>query len=81
MRFDAAYAVLFKCSRKRIADYPNLSSWLRDVYQMEVGPPGTMQVRAPGGQALTCSLRLLDQVLLKFWADQGHGEFLLVPGS
>jgi len=34
MRFDCAYVVLFKCSRKRIMDYPNISAWLKDVYQL-----------------------------------------------
>lgn len=29
VRFDAAYFGLFKCNRKRIADYPNLSAHLR----------------------------------------------------
>lgn len=32
-RFDLAYHGLFKCNRKRIADYPNLSNYLRDLYQ------------------------------------------------
>ena len=29
MRFDAAYFGLFKCNRKRIADYPALSAYLK----------------------------------------------------
>jgi glutathionyl-hydroquinone reductase len=28
VRFDAAYHGLFKCNRRRIADYPNLSAYL-----------------------------------------------------
>ena len=43
VRFDAMYATLFKCSRKRIQDYPNLQGWLRDVYQFQTNPDG-MQV-------------------------------------
>jgi len=43
MRFDSSYAVLFKCSRKRIADYPNLSKWMRDVLQLPC-PPGGLKV-------------------------------------
>eukprot|EP01024_Parvocaulis_polyphysoides_P038110 TRINITY_DN3411_c0_g1_i3.p1 TRINITY_DN3411_c0_g1~~TRINITY_DN3411_c0_g1_i3.p1 ORF type:complete len:404 (+),score=20.19 TRINITY_DN3411_c0_g1_i3:193-1404(+) len=35
-RFDSAYSVLFKCSRKRIQDYPNLSRWFGDVYNLNV---------------------------------------------
>lgn len=33
VRFDPVYVVHFKCDRKRIADYPALSSYLRDIYQ------------------------------------------------
>ncbi len=43
VRFDAAYATLFKCCRRRIADYPNLSAWLRDVYQLDVGAASPVQ--------------------------------------
>lgn len=33
VRFDVAYYVLFKCNLRRIADYPNMSNYLRDLYQ------------------------------------------------
>ncbi len=33
IRFDAVYVGHFKCNRQRIADYPNLSHYLRDLYQ------------------------------------------------
>lgn len=33
IRFDAAYVGHFKCNLRRIADYPNLSGYLRDLYQ------------------------------------------------
>ena len=33
IRFDAVYVSHFKCDHKRIADYPALSGYLRDVYQ------------------------------------------------
>ena len=33
VRFDAVYATHFKCNIRRIADYPNLSGYLRDLYQ------------------------------------------------
>jgi len=33
VRFDAVYYGHFKCNLRRIADYPNLSNWLREVYQ------------------------------------------------
>ncbi|WP_062380785.1 glutathione S-transferase family protein [Pseudomonas abietaniphila] len=33
IRFDAVYHGHFKCNLRRIADYPNLSNWLREMYQ------------------------------------------------
>lgn len=33
VRFDAVYVGHFKCNLHRIADYPNLSGYLRDLYQ------------------------------------------------
>ena len=33
IRFDAVYYSHFKCNVRRIADYPNLSNWLREMYQ------------------------------------------------
>ena len=35
IRFDAVYVGHFKCNLKRIADYPNLSNYLRELYQLE----------------------------------------------
>jgi putative glutathione S-transferase len=34
VRFDAVYYGHFKCNERRIADYPNLSNYLRDLYQV-----------------------------------------------
>ena len=34
VRFDAVYVGHFKCNRQRIADYPNLSNYLSDIFQM-----------------------------------------------
>ena len=34
VRFDVAYFSLFKCNRQRIADYPNLSNYMRELYQI-----------------------------------------------
>ncbi len=34
VRFDVAYFSLFRCNKKRIADYPNLSNYMRELYQM-----------------------------------------------
>ncbi len=33
-RFDAVYYGHFKCNRRRIADYPNLANYLRELYQV-----------------------------------------------
>ena len=35
MRFDAVYHGHFKCNLRRIVDYPNLSGWLRELYQID----------------------------------------------
>ncbi|PJI45996.1 MAG: glutathione-dependent reductase [Pseudomonas sp.] len=41
IRFDAVYNGHFKCNLRRLADYPNLSGWLRELYQLE-GVAGTV---------------------------------------
>ncbi len=33
IRFDAVYYSHFKCNRQRITDYPNLSNYIRELYQ------------------------------------------------
>ena len=33
VRFDAVYVGHFKCNLKRIEDYPNISGYVRDLYQ------------------------------------------------
>lgn len=43
VRFDAVYFIHFKCSVRRIADYPNLSGYLRDIFQLE-GVDGTVNM-------------------------------------
>lgn len=35
IRFDAVYVGHFKCNLKRIADYPNISAYVRELYQVE----------------------------------------------
>ena len=34
IRFDTVYYLLFKCNLRRLADYPNLSNYTREIYQM-----------------------------------------------
>ena len=43
VRFDVAYFSLFKCNKKRIADYPNLANYMRDLYQV----PGVAETVKP----------------------------------
>ncbi|KAL4857982.1 Glutathionyl-hydroquinone reductase PcpF [Chlorella vulgaris] len=44
VRFDAVYATLFKCCRRRVADHPHLQAWLRDVHQLQL-PSSGLQLR------------------------------------
>ncbi len=34
IRFDSVYVGHFKCNKKRIADYPNLNGYLKELYQV-----------------------------------------------
>ena len=43
VRFDAVYVGHFKCNLRRIADYPALSGYLRDLYQLP-GVRGTVDL-------------------------------------
>lgn len=43
IRFDPVYVGHFKCNIRRIADYPNLSGYLRELYQMP-GIAGTVEL-------------------------------------
>ena len=43
LRFDPVYVTHFKCDRKRISDYPNLTGYLRDLYQTP-GVPDTLDL-------------------------------------
>jgi putative glutathione S-transferase len=43
VRFDAVYVGHFKCNLRRIADYPNLSGYLRELYQWP-GIAGTVDL-------------------------------------
>lgn len=43
IRFDAVYVGHFKCNRQRIADFSNLSNYLRDLYQVP-GVAGTVNM-------------------------------------
>ena len=43
VRYDAVYYGHFKCNLRRIADYPNLSNYLRELYQVP-GIAGTVNM-------------------------------------
>lgn len=43
VRFDPVYVGHFKCNLRRIADYPNLSNYLRELYQIP-GVAGTVNM-------------------------------------
>lgn len=43
VRFDAVYHGHFKCNLRRLSDYPNLSNWLRELYQWP-GVAGTVDM-------------------------------------
>ncbi|WP_166266416.1 glutathione S-transferase family protein [Marinobacter caseinilyticus] len=43
VRFDAVYFSHFKCNRLRVADYPHLSGYVRDLYQVP-GVAGTVDI-------------------------------------
>jgi hypothetical protein len=49
-RYDAVYATLFKCSSRRVSDYPHLHAWLRDIWQLQL-PWSSMQVGGPDAAA------------------------------
>ncbi|XP_057963980.1 uncharacterized protein LOC131155077 [Malania oleifera] len=34
VRFDLAYNILFKCTKKKLLEYPNLHGYMRDIYQI-----------------------------------------------
>lgn len=34
IRFDLVYNVLFKCTKKKLIEYPNLHAYMRDIYQV-----------------------------------------------
>ncbi|MBK1888127.1 glutathione S-transferase family protein [Marinobacter sp. DY40_1A1] len=43
VRFDAVYYSHFKCNRQRISDFPALSGYLRELYQVQ-GVAGTVDI-------------------------------------
>ena len=43
VRFDVAYFSLFKCNRNRIADFPNLLNYVRELYAL----PGVAETVKP----------------------------------
>src|SRR5690606_16437133 len=59
IRFDAVYHGHFKCNLQRIEDYPDLSGYLRELYQWP-GVPGTLNLQPTADYpALSRHLRAL----------------------
>ncbi len=63
VRFDLAYFSLFKCNRQRIADYPNLVNYMRELY-------------AVSGVAETVKPRLY---LINYWAFRQANPSGIIP--
>jgi glutathionyl-hydroquinone reductase len=64
VRFDAVYYSHFKCNLRRIIDYPNLSNYVRDLYQQP-------------GIAATVNM---DQIKRHYYGSQRHvNPFGIVP--
>src|SRR5439155_344404 len=48
VRFDVAYFSLFRCNKQRIADYPNLANYMRELYQLPgIARLGVLTTPAP----------------------------------
>src|SRR4029453_4523375 len=58
IRFDAVYYSHFKCNWRRISEYPNLSNYVRDLYQVP-------------GVAETVSI---EQIKRHYYASQRQGN-------
>ncbi|KAG3076308.1 hypothetical protein PC121_g7798 [Phytophthora cactorum] len=66
IRFDEVYAVHFKANKKLIEQYPNLSNYVRDIYQL---PP------------ITASVDVL-QIKLHYYASHTHlNAFGIIPAG
>ncbi len=55
VRFDAVYAIHFKCSLRRVVDYENLWPYLRDLYQRPRSPRPSASTRS--GRTTTAPTR------------------------
>jgi glutathionyl-hydroquinone reductase len=63
VRFDVAYFPLFRCNRQRIADFPNLSHYMRELY------------RTPG-IAATVKPRYY---VINYWSNRRFNPSAIVP--
>jgi len=63
VRFDVAYFSLFRCNRQRIADFPNLSRYMKELY------------RTPG-IAATVKARYY---VLNYWSNRKFNPSGIVP--
>jgi glutathionyl-hydroquinone reductase len=61
IRYDSVYTTLFRCSRRRISDYPALARWRKDVFNLHV-PAASMQVRVYVHRAMVVQRQGLNAV-------------------
>lgn len=54
VRFDLVYNVLFKCTKKKLVEYPNLHGYMRDIYQV-LNSPSPISVSS-ARLAMFCSI-------------------------
>lgn len=80
IRFDAVYYGHFKCNQRRIIDYPNLSNYLRNLYQIP-GIADTVvmeEIKAHyyGSHETVNPTRIVPKgPLLDFWAPHDRDRF------
>jgi glutathionyl-hydroquinone reductase len=80
VRFDAVYHGHFKCNLRRIIDYPNLSNYLRDLYQLpgiaETVDIGEVKTHYYGSHDYVNPSRIVPKgPLLDFYAPHDRSKF------
>jgi putative glutathione S-transferase len=71
IRFDIAYNVLFKCTKKKLYEYTNLHAYMRDIYQVFV------LLKKCFGLSIICVVHLLRLVcVFVSWTDSQSRRYL-----
>ena len=72
-RFDPVYVSHFKCDKQRISDYPNLSGYVRELYQWP-GVADTVNITNPQlGTNPSTIKRITPMSLAPRWTVSGGG--------